>query len=143
MTTRKLVPLILLLTLPLIQSCAGVGANKNTISKDEIEIINEQYVIDEIGADRYVHYKGVIKNWTQKDVFGVMANFVGFDKAGVPAVSFKQRITDKLPAGAEQQFEFRKTVTNTTFDRFKSQITYLDKKPSFLDSITPAHLRDI
>ena len=142
MSLRRPAFWVLAAAIPLLSSCAGITPPKGKISEGQVEITNEQYVIDVIGPNRYIDYRGVVKNWMEKDVFSVVVNYVGFDKAGKPTVNFKQKLAEKLPAGAEQKFEFRKSIVNTDFERFGSQITYLEKKTTFLDSITPAYLRE-
>ena len=127
---------------PLLQSCAAMGGKKGEISKGQIEIIREEYQIDEIGQDHYVHYKGTVKHWGVKDVYAVTAVFIGFDKDKKPVVNFKRPLADKLVAGAEQNFEFRSAVEGVSFERFGSQIRYLDKKPSLLDSFILPQLRE-
>ena len=121
---------ILALLAPLLSSCAGTSASKTKISDGLVEIIREEYQIDQIGQDRFIVYKGVLKNWKESDVYVVSANFVAYDKAGLPTVDFKTELAPKMAAGESRAFEIKKHMVGTQVDTIRSRVAYSNTKPS-------------
>jgi len=118
----------------LLASCAGVqGAKKPKLSNSLVEIIREEYELQRIEADQFILYSGTVKNWNEKNIYAVSAEFIGYDAAGKPVVGFKQDLTSKLKPGGAYSFKIRKHVHNgNALDRIASKVSYLDAKPSVL-----------
>ena len=128
---------ILAILAPLLASCAGTSASKTKVSDGLVEIIREEYQIDQIGQDRFIIYKGVLKNWKESEVYTVSASFIAYDKAGLPTVDFKTELAPKMASGESRTFEIKKHVVGTQIDTIKARVAYSNTKPSLFPNPNP------
>ncbi len=123
---------VFVFTAVILSSCAGMrgGAKPEHISDGLVEMIREEYRLETIEQNQFILYSGTIRNWNEKEVYAVKADFVGFDTAGKPVIDFHSDLAPKLQPGQAFSFRIKKHMAGSGLDRINAKVTYLREKPS-------------
>lgn len=117
--------IVILLFVPLLQSCATLPREKsNNINDGLVEIIREEYELIQWNDERSVVYKGVVRNWSDLPATRIHGDFTGFDRYGSPVLTFKEPIARRLEAGQSHHFGFKRDLNGREVALLKNKVFY-------------------